>query len=108
MYRLLIVFFLLSFTGINKNDTPSAWIRINQLGYTPGGIKVAVWCSKEKLAPNDSRRIDSWQLIDAGTKKIATSGNAGKQFGAYGPFQQTYRLNFSFFKKPGRFFLKAG
>lgn len=108
MYRLLIVFFLLSFTGINKKDAPSGWIRINQLGYTPAGIKVAVWCSKEKLAPNDSRSVDSWQLIDAVTKKIATSGKAGKQFGAYGPFQQTYRLNFSFFKKPGRYYLQAG
>ncbi len=50
MYRLWIVFILLSFTSINKKDSPSAWIRINQLGYTPGGVKVAVWCSKEKIA----------------------------------------------------------
>jgi len=108
MYRLWIVFFLLSFTGINKKETSSAWIRINQLGYTPGGIKVAVWCSKEKLTLSDSRSVDNWQLIDTKTKKIATSGKAGKPFGAYGPFQQSYRLNFSSFKKPGRYYLQAG
>ncbi|MGZ8511211.1 MAG: glycoside hydrolase family 9 protein [Chitinophagaceae bacterium] len=102
MYRLLIVFFLLSFTWLNKKDAPSAWIRINQLGYTPGGIKVAVWGSKKQSA------ISNWQLIDAKTKKIASSGKAGKSFGAYGPFQQSYRLNFSSFKKPGRYYLQAG
>lgn len=102
MYRLLIVFFLLSFTALNKKDAPSSWIRINQLGYTPGGIKVAVWGSKEQSV------ISNWQLIDAKTKKIASSGKAGKAFGAYGPFQQSYRLNFSSFKKPGRYYLQAG
>lgn len=107
MYRLLIVFFLLSFTGLNKKDAPSAWIRINQLGYTPGGIKVAVWGSREKMTV-DSRLLSGWQLIDAKTTRIATSGKAGKPFGAYGPFQQSYRLNFSSFKKPGRYYLQAG
>lgn len=102
MYRLWIVFILLSFTSINKKDSSPAWIRINQLGYTPGGVKIAVWCSKEKA------EVDNWQLIDAKTKKIAGSGKAGKSFGAYGPFTQTYRLNFSSFKKPGRYYLKAG
>ena len=102
MYRVLIVFLLLSFTAINKKEESSSWIRINQLGYTPGGIKCAVWGSKEKLT------VDSWQLIDAKTKKIVTSGKAGKAFGAYGPFMQSYRLNFSSFKKPGRYYLQAG
>jgi hypothetical protein len=102
MYRLLIALFLLSFTGLNKKDSPSAWIRINQLGYTPGGIKVGVLGSKEQLV------ISNWQLIDVATKKIAVSGKAGKPYGAYGPFQQSYRLNFSSFKKPGRYYLQAG
>ncbi|MEP7373717.1 MAG: glycoside hydrolase family 9 protein [Chitinophagaceae bacterium] len=102
MYRLLIVFFLLSFTGVKKKDPASTWIRINQLGYVPGGVKVAVWCSKQQQA------IDNWQLVDAKTKKIAYSGKAGKTFGAYGPFIQTYRLNFSAYKSPGRYYLRAG
>ena len=29
-------------------------------------------------------------------------------FGIYGPFKQTYRLNFSSFTKPGRYYLQAG
>ena len=31
-----------------------------------------------------------------------------KSFGAYGPFSQTYRIDFSKFNKPGRYFLRAG
>ncbi len=81
---------------------PASVIRINQLGYTPAGVKVAIWCCKEISS------IDTWQLIDATTKRIATSGKAGKAFGAYGPFLQTYRLNFSFFNKPGRYYIQAG
>ncbi|MBL7741720.1 MAG: glycoside hydrolase family 9 protein [Chitinophagaceae bacterium] len=79
-----------------------SWIRINQLGYTPGGVKVAVWCSKEQQA------VSSWQLIDVETNKIVFSGKAGIAFGTYGPFAQTCRLNFSSFKKPGRYYLQAG
>lgn len=102
MYRFFLVILLVSFTTPGKNETPRAWIRINQLGYTPGGVKVAVWGCKEIVT------VDSWQLIDSRTKKIAFSGKTGKPFGAYGPFVQTYRLNFSSFKKPGRYYLQAG
>ena len=100
MYRWLFIILLLGFTG--KKETVSAWIRINQLGYTPNGIKVAAWCSK------DSFQIKTFQLVEASTKKFVFAGTAGKPFGAYGPFKQTYRLNFSTFKKPGRYYLQTG
>lgn len=85
-----------------KPADKASWIRINQLGYQPNGVKVAVWCSKENSA------IKTFQLIDAATKRIAFSASAGKPFGNYGPFTQTYRLNFSSFKKPGKYYLQAG
>ncbi|MDP4264723.1 MAG: cellulase N-terminal Ig-like domain-containing protein, partial [Bacteroidota bacterium] len=96
----LIIIVLFAFSS--KKEHPQAWIRINQLGYMPGGVKVAVWCSKDQLA------IDNWQLADAKTKEIVFWGKAGKSFGPYGPFRQTYRLNFSSYKKPGRYYLQAG
>ncbi len=102
MYRLLILFFLLSFTIAEKKYISNSWIRINQLGYTTNGIKVAVWCSKEQLA------INNWQLVDAFSNKVVFSGKAGKLYGAYGPFKQTCRLNFSAFTKPGKYYLQAG
>lgn len=83
-------------------ESEPSWIRINQLGYTPTGSKVAVWCSK------GSRAVVDFQLVDVETKKIVYSGVAGKPMGSYGPFSQTSRLNFSLFKKPGRYYLQAG
>lgn len=79
-----------------------SWIRINQLGYPPSSTKVAVWCSKDKQPVSD------FQLIDSATQKIVFTAKASIPFGAYGPFQQTQRLDFSAFKKPGTYFLKAG
>ncbi len=94
-----LLFPLLSFA---KKEDPSEWIRINQLGYLPDGIKVAVWCSKKELP------IKTWQLVDVNTGKVVDSGKASKPFGAYGPFQQSCRLDFSSFKKTGVYYLRAG
>ncbi len=94
--------FLLPILAFTNKEEPQSWIRINQLGYTPGGVKVAIWCSKEQLT------VSNWQLVDAVSKKAVTSGSSGKAFGAYGPFKETYRLNFSSFKKSGRYYLQAG
>jgi peptidoglycan/xylan/chitin deacetylase (PgdA/CDA1 family) len=93
---------ILLFPLISFAQEPSSWIRINQLGYTPQGIKVAVFCSKSGTPG------DKWQLIETVSKKTVASGNTGKGFGAYGPFTHTYRLNFTSFKKPGRYYLQAG
>ncbi len=93
---------LFSVALITKAQNENAWIRINQMGYTPGGIKVAVWCSKQ------NKTLTTFQLVDAATKKIVFTGSTGKPSGKYGPFTQTYRLNFSKFTKPGRYYLQAG
>ncbi|MBN8673066.1 MAG: glycoside hydrolase family 9 protein [Chitinophagales bacterium] len=93
---------LLPVLSFSKKEEPQSWIRINQLGYTPGGVKVAVWCSKEE------KGISNWELVDAASKKTVFTAKAGKAFGEYGPFKQTYRLNFSSYKKPGRYYVKAG
>ena len=100
MYRWIFIILLFGFSG--KKENTSSWIRINLLGYQPANVKVAVWCSKDTI------HIKTFQLVDAVTKKIALNATAGKPFGAYGPFKQTCRLNFSSFKKPGRYYLQAG
>lgn len=78
------------------------WIRINQLGYEPAGIKVAVWASKSPGTPK------KFQLIDASTGMIVFTGSVGKKYGSYGPFAQCLRLNFSSFNKEGNYILKCG
>jgi endoglucanase len=93
---------ILGFGVCCAQSTQLSWIRINQLGYTPAGTKVAVWCSKQNTT------IFNFELVDAVTRKIVFSGKAGKRFGAYGPFTETCRLDFSSFIKPGKYFLKTG
>jgi hypothetical protein len=95
---LLIVITSASFS----NNEEQTWIRINQLGYTPAGKKVAVWGCKE------DRKITAFQLVDSATGKVVFNGKSGKAFGAYGPFTQTYRLDFSGYNKQGTYYLKTG
>jgi peptidoglycan/xylan/chitin deacetylase (PgdA/CDA1 family) len=100
----IFLFVLLAVTGFSF-DTPAStlqWIRINQLGYTPKGVKVAVWCSKTDV------NLQSFELVDINTNKVVYKHIAGKPFGKYGPFTQTYRLNFSAFTKPGKYIIRAG
>ena len=63
----------LSFTS--KKPIEDAWIRINQLGYKPGGVKVAVWGSKSQTT------ISNFQLVDASSGEVVFNGAAGKAFG---------------------------
>lgn len=102
MQRFLVYICIVIAFSFAGGPEPTAWIRINLLGYEPNGVKVAVWCSKDPAA------IKQFQLIDSATGKIVFQSTAGKAFGAYGPFSQSQRLNFSSFKKAGTYYLKAG
>ncbi|QMU28657.1 glycoside hydrolase family 9 protein [Adhaeribacter radiodurans] len=98
----VLCFFSILLTGAsNKKNEELAWIRINQLGYLPEGVKVAVWCSKQ------NQEIKEFELVNARTNKVVYRGAAGKAFGAYGPFTQTYRLAFTSFTKSGRYYLRV-
>ena len=85
-----------------SQTSPGAWIRVNLLGYRPMDNKVAVYCLK------DAPLANKWQLVEVKDKKVVLTGNAGAPFGPYGPFNQTYRLNFSSFRKPGSYYLEVG
>ena len=95
--RLLSLTAILLFALSSPNEDPKAWIRINQLGYLPDGIKVAVYGAK------NTKPIQAFYLIDVNTREIVFDGKPGIDFGAYGPFTRSYRLDFSSFKKKGRF-----
>jgi len=98
----VFIFYSISLFPFQKADIPDSWIRINQLGYTPKSSKVAVWGSKSTTS------IDSFKLIHAVSGRIVFSNKAGKPYGAYGPFTQTYRLDFSAYTKSGHYYLQAG
>lgn len=95
----LMLLFLVKGALANPEKT---WIRINQLGYAPQSVKVAVLGSKE------TSNVRSFELVNAKTLKSVLKRKAGKNFGAYGPFSSSYRLDFSDYKVPGTYFLRAG
>lgn len=95
--KTVLIFFLFPSLSIAQEV-----IRINQLGYLPNGVKVAVWGTKGNQIPS------TFQLIDSASNKIVFSGTTGKFFGKYGPFNHILRLNFSSYNKPGKYYLKTG
>lgn len=99
----LLLLLLLPVLLFAQKEEPQSWIRINQLGYTPKGVKVAVYCSKDR-----NMHVLSFTVKDALTGNAVFTTRANVEFGEYGPFKQTYRLDFSSVKKPGRYFLEAG
>jgi len=102
-YLMSIVPFHIALATFGQNSiTTPHWIRINQLGYVPASGKVAVWASAETTT------IDTFWLVNSATAQPVFMAPAGKNFGAYGPFKSSYRLNFSNYKKPGVYYLKAG
>jgi endoglucanase len=80
----------------------NAWIRINQLGYATHGVKVAVLGAKVKLA------ITSFEIVDITTTKVVFKGKLSDDFGSYGPFIHTYRLDFSALQQTGDFRIHSG
>ena len=78
------------------------WIRVNQLGYLPQSIKVAVFMSEE------GSEVKEFALVDAFTGKEVKSFNSTKATGVYGQMKSTYRLDFSSFNETGSYYLKAG
>jgi hypothetical protein len=79
----------------------NACIRINQLGYAPGSLKTAVLGSDKKITAED------FVIINAETKEVVFKKNIGVNFDKYGPFNNTYRLDFSSFNKSGKYFIRA-
>lgn len=98
--KLLILIACVLLTHITHAQ--DAWIRINQLGYASSGIKVAVYGAKN----NES--LEVFEVVDAASSVVVFNGKVGRNFGAYGPFQTTYRLDFSAVKKPGTYYLRTG
>lgn len=78
------------------------WIRINQLGYLPESIKVAVFISEE---PVD---VSLFEIVNAETGKSVKAFTSVQSTGKYGTMNSTYRLNFSEFELSGKYYLKVG
>ncbi|MFA6946929.1 MAG: cellulase N-terminal Ig-like domain-containing protein, partial [Pedobacter sp.] len=103
-FTIALLFCLISWLplSLNAGENPKSWIRINQMGYLSSAVKVAVLGSK------DSEKFKYFELVDAASSKVVLKKAAGKNFGAYGPFSQSFRLDFTEFKSAGTYYLQAG
>ncbi|HEY6899982.1 MAG TPA: glycoside hydrolase family 9 protein [Puia sp.] len=102
MLKSILVLLLCTTLSYSYSQQPGAWIRINQLGYAPDGPKTAVLAAKAPIGAT------TFELVDAASHRTVLSVPVGRSFGPYGPFTDTRRLDFSIFKKQGRYYIKAG
>ncbi len=92
----LVFIGLLSYESIAKS-----WIRINQAGYEPNSIKIAVMISTDLIS------IKSFKVVDAITNKARFESQKVVSTGKWQKFNSTYRLDFSDFDQEGIFYLKV-
>jgi hypothetical protein len=97
--RILIAVFAAA--ELPAQSPPRSFIRVNQLGYLTDAPKTAVVCSL------DQTTIGSFTVQDAGGRVVFGPRKAVAS-GAFGPCAQTHRLDFSAFRKPGRYTIVAG
>ena len=79
-----------------------SFIRVNQLGYTPASIKVAVLVSKENAM------ISTFDLFNALTDEKAFTSDTIRTFGTWGAFSSSCRLDFSACTVRGAYYIIAG
>ncbi len=91
----------LSDQGKAQTKDTQTVIRINLLGYPSNGLKTAVWASKNEEPPT------GFSLVRMADDRVVYTGKASADFGTYGPFRHAVRLNFSSFKTPGQYYLRA-
>ena len=78
-----------------------SWVRVNQMGYLPNDIKVAVMMME---TPED---VKSFTVTNVSTGKSVTIKKV-KQMEALKPFASTVRLDFSQITDAGRYIITAG
>lgn len=87
---------------ITLNTFATGFIRINQLGYLPNSVKVAVFISTEDT------KIQTFQLYESLTGKMVFEGRAESADASVWGMKTACRLNFSGVKTTGGYFLKMG
>ncbi|MEP6780008.1 MAG: glycoside hydrolase family 9 protein, partial [Gemmatimonadaceae bacterium] len=83
-----------------KRADTAAVIRINQVGYEPTSRKVAVLCALDSIS------IARFTVENESGRTVFGPTNALRS-GAFGPCVQTWRLDFSTLRTPGRYRVRA-
>ena len=78
-----------------------SWVRINQLGYLPNSVKVAVFISTEP------QQFGEFMVCNAITDKVEFRGKAVSYSGDDWGMKAAARLSFSDLQKPGGYYISA-
>src|SRR5688500_2259170 len=96
-------------SAIPPAGSPPSVIRINQLGYLPNGSKTAVMCVvADSQAGTPAAPASVSFAVEDTTGRQALSPRTARASGAFGPCTQTYRLDFSALRRPGRYRVVSG
>jgi endoglucanase len=87
---------LVAGAALLADSTGGRAVRVNQLGYLPDGVKIAVVCSLQKESVRSFVVTDSAGRIVLGPRKA-------KPAGAFAGCESTARLDFSALTRPGRY-----
>jgi len=101
MSKRLFFFFVALFCLHFQAFSLDAFIRINQLGYTPNGIKRAILISESKIT------IKSFSIYDALTEQKLADFYSVIPNEPFQQFSSVYTLDFSSFRSEGAFYIKA-
>ncbi len=77
-------------------------IRINQLGYLPQSIKVAVFLSDKE------QKTDQFELFNSISNKLVFTGKTESKNAEEWGMETACRLDFSDFESPGNYYIKIG
>ena len=90
--------------GLLAAPDSSIVIRVNQVGYLPDAPKIAVACG---LDSSRVTRVTRTFVLRDQRGRTVYGPRRVESTGAFGPCQRTWRLDFSEFRKPGRYRVAA-
>lgn len=96
---LLCLFFASAAAAARAGD--DVLVRVNQVGYGPGDVKVAIAMGREAVP-------GKFQVVDSATKKVAFEGDAKPINEKWGEFKEHAELDFSALNKAGKYFVRVG
>ncbi|MDR1090669.1 MAG: glycoside hydrolase family 9 protein [Prevotella sp.] len=93
--------FLIVFSFAMADAQTGSWVRINQLGYLPDGVKVAVFMSEKEAGNPD------FELKNAGTNAVVFKGKGIVTNAERWGMKSAMRLNFSSVMAGGEYYVEC-
>ena len=95
----LVVFVV--FVPGNARSESESYVRINQVGYRPGDVKIAIALGSAELP-------GAFQILDAATQAVVFEGRSHLMAEKWGEFTHHAELDFSTFNQSGAFKVRIG